>query len=531
MMDKHAIPGVLAKLKHFSRSIDGGIATLTALILPLLIGFAGMGVAVGVWLDSKRALQSQADSGALAGLSEVLGAGGTATMINAANTVMTRNGYSGGTCNSTTCTVTYLNAGPMFGGKAVQVDVNKDQPLLFANIYPGLNVNVGVTATAEAVSIGDACILALASSSSVTGVSITGNTTQDFGNCIVAANSIAPDAITGSGNITVTAQALVTSGGYNQNGNVTMNLDEGIITGSPPVSDPLATFNPTLPGATTWNGTTCSGNPSGQAPTITASGTYSPTGGTLTAGGTVTTTGGKYCGINIGNGTTVTLGTGTYYINGSISMTGGTLNLGTLATGPTAASLSNSTNYSTYYIKGGLSVTGGQLNLGPGVYYFYGGGININGGGVKGYGVSFVITGPTNCGNACKVTINGNGNVQLSPIPAAYGATLTAPYSTFAGMMLYFDRNINLLTNGVTLNGTATDYVSGVVYAPNQQITYAGTLQQGSGGGGTCTRIISYTLKLTGSSNTSTGTFSATDCTNLTGNVGQAQVYVARLVK
>jgi hypothetical protein len=170
---------------------------------------------------------------------------------------------------------------------------------------------------------------------------------------------------------------------------------------------------------------------------------------------------------------------------------------------------STGTSYSTCYVNGDLKATnGGALNLGPRVCHVYNGGLSVTGGSVTGNGVAIVITGSNSCGGSRSVNLHV-GTFKVSPIPASH-ASPNAPCSTFRGISIHDDRALSTINNGITINGNATNYVSGGVHAPNQQITYAGSMQQDGSG---------------------SGTFTANDCTNLTGGIGQAQVYVARLVK
>src|SRR4030095_13185110 len=55
----------------FWRDQSGGVAIMYALVLPGLIGFAGLGVETGYWYFDKRELQTQAHAAALGGAWEL----------------------------------------------------------------------------------------------------------------------------------------------------------------------------------------------------------------------------------------------------------------------------------------------------------------------------------------------------------------------------------------------------------------------------------------------------------------------------
>ena len=156
-----SVPPIWAR---FSRDRRGAVAVAVAILLPVLIGFAGLGVEVGWWFWIQRQNQSAADAAAISAALEYAAhlekgvpinpAGAAATTANynlfsttPPNTLALYQcyGFSGGSCN------TSGSAGTL---NAVQVVLTQPLNTTFANLVTaiwGPNVNsVNVTTTAIA---------------------------------------------------------------------------------------------------------------------------------------------------------------------------------------------------------------------------------------------------------------------------------------------------------------------------------------------------------------------------------------------
>ena len=72
------------RLLRFCRESCGGVMVYTGLMLPVLLGFAGLSVDVGVWYANKRVVQAVADAAALGGALEVKRNGDTSTLTSTA---------------------------------------------------------------------------------------------------------------------------------------------------------------------------------------------------------------------------------------------------------------------------------------------------------------------------------------------------------------------------------------------------------------------------------------------------------------
>jgi hypothetical protein len=104
---------------------------------------------------------------------------------------------------------------------------------------------------------------------------------------------------------------------------------------------------------------------------------------------------------------------------------------------------------------------------------------------VNGSGVTLVFT-SSNGNNWATVTINGNANVNLTPM--TYGPT--------RGIVIFADRN---MPHGTTFkfNGGANQYFAGAIYVPTGAVNFSG----GANTATSCTQVIGDTVTFTGNSN------------------------------
>ena len=131
-----------------------------AIAIVVLLGMASLAVDTGYWRYQQRLEQSAADSGAIAGATE-LAFPAAAEVTAAARADAAANGYADGVSN-VTVTVNNPPASGSYSGSsdAVEVVVEKRQPVFFAGIF-GLSQSVRVRAVAAKSSAGRTCIYAL----------------------------------------------------------------------------------------------------------------------------------------------------------------------------------------------------------------------------------------------------------------------------------------------------------------------------------------------------------------------------------
>lgn len=204
-----------AALARLPRDRRGFVAVMVALLIPAFVGLAGLGTETGLWYAIKRQNQSAADEAAISGAMEV--AANVADITAQATTTATSNGFN----NNAPNTITVNNppsSGPNLNNQdAVEVILSQQQGGLFASLYMP-NVTIKTRAVATALS-NPSCVLALGTPQSNpavdTGVTISGAASVNIPGCSLDANSnfnSAPGAVSVTGGATLTASAVVTPG-------------------------------------------------------------------------------------------------------------------------------------------------------------------------------------------------------------------------------------------------------------------------------------------------------------------------------
>lgn len=291
------------ELKSFFTNETGGVAILTAFLLTICVGFAGLAIDVGLWHFQKRQLQYAADAGAIGGVLALTKTGTSTTTAYATYDI----GLNGCT-SSNDCTIVAINNPPTSGtyvGNTSGVEVILSQP---AQLYlTGLFFASAPTIKVRAVAIAAApsnCMTLLGSGSIPGELTINnGATVSATSSCGTSVNSSSSTAIQVSGGAQLTTQKVTVVGNYSvtNGGAINTTPANNIVTGASPISDPFANF--TIP-------------------------SFSACSSSINIGGGQTTTinPGSYCNFNIANGATVTMNPGIYFIDG------GSFNLGGGAT-------------------------------------------------------------------------------------------------------------------------------------------------------------------------------------------------------
>lgn len=219
---------------------SGVILVMFALLLPVLIGFLGLGIEVTFWYQNRRNLQTVADAAAIAGAYDIYSGGTATTAATAAATDATRNGYSVSTDTLT------VNAPPTSGSytadtKAVETVMTRQVVPLFASYFLTSNVTINVRAVATTPDSADkACVLALDTSG--TGVAVSGNGTVAFDGCQVASNSTDTSALSVSGSGTLETDCYSVVGGVSSTSGLTVDSGCKPKTGALPIQDPYASL-------------------------------------------------------------------------------------------------------------------------------------------------------------------------------------------------------------------------------------------------------------------------------------------------
>ena len=167
---------------------------MVGITLPILVGFMGLGVEVGLWYMYKHQLQSQVDMAAWAGGYAKKDGGNDAMIAAVAQEEATRNGWDLG---DGTMTVTIPSP---TREDSVEVIASQDYNLLFISLFQSEPLTVAARAVAEWQEEGGGdgpCIIAM-SPSDTAAVEFSGAVGMDMG-CGIAVHSTDSQAMKVSG--------------------------------------------------------------------------------------------------------------------------------------------------------------------------------------------------------------------------------------------------------------------------------------------------------------------------------------------
>ncbi|MEO8176523.1 MAG: pilus assembly protein TadG-related protein [Sphingomicrobium sp.] len=193
---------------------------IIAASMPLIICGAGLATDTIQWTLWKRQLQRAADSAAIAGVYDREAAGGSSPTATAAVTHdLVLNLHTSNALKAGFPAVTF----PANSGSAtnqVKVTVAIQKPLSFSSFFMATAPTITAVATAASIPAGgDACVQALESSASKTGITNSGNTTIYMPDCVMYSNSPSTNSASAGGSSDVTAMAIAAVGGIQQSNN------------------------------------------------------------------------------------------------------------------------------------------------------------------------------------------------------------------------------------------------------------------------------------------------------------------------
>jgi len=424
-------------LRNLWNDKRGNALILAAAALPLLLGSAGLATDTIQWALWKRQLQRAADSAAIAGVYDrVAHAGDHDNVPTAVDHDLELNQHTN---------IDLISGYPHLSYPAdvgsqknqVHVELRVQKSLSFSSMFMAAAPEITASATAATVgSSGEFCVLSLQNNSK-TGIQATGNNSIVM-DCGMMTNSTATNAAAGQGSASVTATTIAASGGIQQSNNWHISAYQPY---SPSLDDPYADLDPDAADGDFDNCTAAGGLGKGDALTVNNTNTG------LTMDGTASSTpyagGACFSSLAINSGRTLTLKNGVYVINGGSVDLQGTLNLVNAV-----IILTNKNTSPTATIGSFVSNASGALNA-------------------------------------------------------------TAPDDSIAGgkwegMAVYQDRRAtdSAPTGNITasspnrINGNTSQKVRGILYFPNQQLTYNGT----GTGGATCTQFVAKRLYWSGNS-------------------------------
>lgn len=322
---------ILVSVGH---STSGATLVYFALIMPVFIGFAGLGFDATLWFMEKRQLQTVADSSAMTAAYAISKNETSVVILTAATADANRNNFNIGGDN--TISVVSPPVKGEFVGLANYVTVTVSHPgeSLFTRILGRTPTTITNSATAGILVNGDHCILAL-SDTRDRALEFSGTSDVDI-NCGVASNSNSNEAIYLNGTASLTADPSAQAYGDIYTGNnATLLTPNPIQALSQKSEDPFKDLTVTgMPGTCDETDRDVKG-----------------------AEGSVTLSPGRYCGgLSLSAGADATFSPGTYYIyNGNFTVNGNARIVGDgvtiILTGSTAENIGIVT------INGGADVT------------------------------------------------------------------------------------------------------------------------------------------------------------------------------
>lgn len=236
-----------AEGRRFGDAQGGNVAVLFALVLPLVVGSAGLGVETSYWYYKRLQLQAAADTAAHAGAMERRSGADAALVTTIATQTAQENGYDplAGTIEVHAPPI----SGPSTGGQAVEVRLTFNGERFFTKLFAEGTVLIATRAVAAFNNASTACVLALHPTQG-SAAQFQGAAQVTLNGCSVMANSIASDAVAVQGATVVSTDCLIAVGGVLDSGNVTMAECEAPVENAPPVADPYAdlTAPPVPPG-------------------------------------------------------------------------------------------------------------------------------------------------------------------------------------------------------------------------------------------------------------------------------------------
>ena len=224
--------------RRFWREKEGGVLAYTAIILPILLGSAGLSVDIGMWYQARRSAQSAADAAALAMAYESVRTGNLDTMELTAMEMAAENGYEAAKGD-----MIAFNSPPSSGvyagsSSAVEVIVQRTVPGFLSRILvPGdVTVSARAVATTGTTGPGDGCLWTMDPDGSGA-LTVTGNADVNIG-CGIYVNSSDDTALSQGGASCVNASSISVVGGASGS-----CLNPEPVEGVSPQSDPMASMH------------------------------------------------------------------------------------------------------------------------------------------------------------------------------------------------------------------------------------------------------------------------------------------------
>lgn len=182
MIDRHR-PDSWEAVRTIATCEDGAVAVIAAFAIPVVLGFAGLGLEYGQLLVVRAEAQRTADLASHAAAAEFARTGDTEAMADAARGIARLNGFGDGEI-----AVAFDSSIMVAGGQAVRATVKAPRPLVLPRLL-GSDATVDVVASAAAGTLAGepACIQAIDPDRS--GITLSGSASIETDRCGVASNA------------------------------------------------------------------------------------------------------------------------------------------------------------------------------------------------------------------------------------------------------------------------------------------------------------------------------------------------------
>jgi len=388
----------------------GNALIIAGAALPMLVGSAGLATDTIHWTLWKRELQRAADSAAIAGVYERLETNSTESVDEVVDHDLELNhhtGEIGGVAIALEDTYPKVTFPADDGDKAkqVRVELAVRKVLPFSSLFMDEAPLIRANATAASVPGSDEfCVVSLETNAKNTGILISGNAGIQM-DCSFMSNSPSANSAYAKGSAEVYAKSVAAVGGIQESTNWHVESYDPY---SPAVADPFANVTPspgdmkcagkwkTAGAKTTWENDVLDENTD-------VSNAKDANGNKANC----------WSSMSVGSNTTLSLPSGTYYINGGDA-----------------------------FIQGNLNCTG----------------------------CTFVLTNKSTSPTATigQFKVNASSQINISA-PTGDG-------DYYKGIAIYQDRRAKDSASSVNkINGNSDSVITGALYFPNQELQYNGT--------------------------------------------------------
>lgn len=363
--------------RTFAGDAKGGVAVVFGLVLPALMGFAGLAVDASIWVMERSKLQAATDSASLSAAQTVQLAGDTAAVTAEARKLLTK--VYGASLPDVRFTVQHPPlTGPLAGNpSAVAVLAERDQSVYFMRLFGVTSTFVATRSVARVDVETDACVLAL-SKTADKAINVSGSASTSL-KCGIASNSLSSQAVYLSGSSNTTVSGVSAVGDIYQSNGAVLVTENG-----PPKSYANAIVDPYGPQGRNLTAPKATNKCDGKNLKVQSDTTLSP---------------GRYCGGIDFTGGVTTFSPGVYIIDGGDFNAKGNASL--VGTDVTFILTGKANTIGVVKLNGGGDVSLEAPKTGAdwkGILFFK----------------DSASLSPNCNGNACSSIINGNANLNLS---------------------------------------------------------------------------------------------------------------------